>query len=298
MIFRVFFISVLLFSTIFARDLFHAITPIENANDYDPDRAFLGKELFFDTRLSPKKISCHACHNLEGKISGTSQTFNLPVPTILNASLNYYFGLDGQFSNLEDSIKAVIEDTDLYASSSTFMIKQIKKNPYYVEKFQEIYGTNIISYKNIINALAEFIRALKTPSRFDKFLLGDDDILSQEEKKGYNVFVKKGCVACHNGTNIGDGITIKIRQKNGTIQNHRVPTLRNILRTAPYMRINSPNIYAAITWLKNSIIGLHVTHTDITQIIIFFEALNGDTPLILKATSAEELKMLLDEQLD
>lgn len=64
------------------------------------------------------------------------------------------------------------------------------------------------------------------------------------------------------------------------------------------MRINSPNIYAAITWLKNSIIGLHVTHTDIAQIIIFFEALNGDTPLILKATSAEELKMLLDEQLD
>ena len=298
MFFRFFLISVLLFSAMFARDSYKAITPIENVNDYDPDRAFLGKELFFDSRLSPKMLSCHACHNLEGTITGTSQTFNLPVPTILNASLNYYFGIDGQFSSLEESIRSVIEDTKIYASSPTFMIEQIKKNPYYVKKFKEIYGSNVISYKNIVDALAEFIRALKTPSRFDKFLLGDDDALSEAEKTGYELFIKKGCISCHNGTNIGDGITIKIARKDGTIKKHRVPTLRNILRTAPYMRINSPNIYTAINWLKNSIINLDVNYKDISQIIKFFEALNGKTPLILKAKNVEELKMLFEEQLD
>ena len=294
MILRAFFILSLLFNTIFAMSAETPITPIENVNDYNVDKAILGKKLFFDTRLSRRGFSCNTCHTIDIVFTGTSKTVTLPVPTILNADLNYYFGVNGQFSSLEEAIKSVIADPKIYDSTPDFMLKKIRKNPIYMEKFKEIYGG--LNYTNVIDALSEFVRALKTPSRFDKFLLGDDEALSDDEKEGYRLFIQRGCISCHNGKNIGNGLIVKLKRKTGEQVSSRVPTLRNILRTPPYMRINSPNIYAAIMWLKNSLVHFQLNYDELDKIVTFFESLNGEVPAILRIDDEDELRILMNQE--
>lgn len=60
-----------------------------------------------------------------------------------------------------------------------------------------------MNFDNIADAIANFERTLITPSRFDNFLNGDEKALTKEEQKGLKLFIDKGCVACHNGVNLG-----------------------------------------------------------------------------------------------
>lgn len=274
MFYKFFILTFLLFCSVFGA----VITPIDEV-EYDRDKALLGKALFFDTRLSTSGRSCQHCHHLKGELTGTTK--NAPWPaSILNSAGNYYYTKNGEMQDLKAQIIDIFHDAGAYNTSPDFFIEQIKKNGSYRKQFEKIYGK--ITFINAVDALREFILALRSQSRFDRFLLGDEEAMSEAEKQGYSVFVKVGCIACHNGTNLGGGMVAFIKRENGTTANVRVPSLRNVLRTEPWMSTHSSNLLGAILWLKNSIINVNVNTAQVVEIMEFFKALDSDVPEILK----------------
>lgn len=247
--------------------------------DYDKKKAELGKALFFDKRLSNEGHSCQTCHHLVGELTGTTTKFPSP-PSILNSSLNYYFKENGDISSLKKQIENMFFDADAYNTTPQAYIQRVLRNPKYQKLFKEIYGK--VSFDNALDALNEFIIALRSPSRFDRFLSGDDEALSSEEKEGYQLFVRLGCIACHNGSNLGGGMLAVIKNQDGSTSIIRVPSLRNVKKTGPWMRFSSTNLLSSILWLQNSVIDTKLKPVDIIKIITFFDALNADIPSILE----------------
>lgn len=266
---------------------------------YDESKAAIGKKLFFDKRLSLNgKKSCETCHNLYWDFSGTirkninNNTIN--PPSVLNSALNYIFLQNGSIKNIYDQVQdSITSDIQLDIDEKTFVFKLTNISDYRL-MFSKVYSDGI-TFKNAIDALVEFQRAvLAVSSPFDRFLMGDNNAIGKDEKLGFETFKSIGCVACHNGVNLGSNILQKmgfykdfldgrnfLEQKGQKL--YKVPSLRNIARTAPYMSDGS------ILYLKDAII--HVADTQLMHkiskeqidlIYKFLLTLNGEYPRILK----------------
>lgn len=112
-----------------------------------------------------------------------------------------------------------------------------------------------LTFKNIGNAIGAFERTLLTPSRMDAFMQGNKNALSAKEKQGLNKFMQMGCTSCHNGVNFGGEMYQKIglakeyptkdfgrysvTKKAGDKFLFKVPQLRNITKTGPYLHDGS-----------------------------------------------------------
>jgi cytochrome c peroxidase len=222
-----------------------------------PKRVELGKQLFFEPRISKSGlISCNWCHNLGlGGVDGVSKAIghqwagnpmHLNSPTVYNAVFAKRQFWDGRSPNLEDQAKGPIQAEPEMASSKELVEKRINSIPEYVKSFQEAYGKSVnIDFDKISSTIALFERTLVTPSRYDDFLNGDKDALTKGEKEGLNTFIDKGCITCHNGIGIGGSMQpfeLRSKYKYRDVGNFRgdanklikVPTLRNITQTAPY----------------------------------------------------------------
>jgi len=221
-----------------------------------PERIELGKKLYFDPRLSKSSlISCNWCHNLglagvDGVSTaiGHSWTKNphaLNSPTVYNAVLAKRQFWDGRSSTLEEQAKGPIQAQPEMAISAEMLKERITSIPEYVEEFKEAYDENVtIDLESIASTIAIFERTLVTPSRFDDFLNGDITALDKEEQEGLEIFLDKGCVACHQGMALGGELRpfelagkYKFRDVGDFLKKDmmvKVPTLRNITLTAPY----------------------------------------------------------------
>lgn len=253
------------------------VRPIE-PYEYDKAKASLGKSLFFDSRLNENGFSCQRCHHLLEEVTGTAKA-PFSSPSILNSSMNYYFSKEGVRHSLKEQIKTMFYDEKAYNTKPSYFISQVKKNPIYLKEFKEIYGA--LNFENAVNAIEEFIKALRMPSRFDHYLKGYSDSFSQEEKEGYELFIRKGCVACHNGANLGGGMVVYIKSVGYKKKTRTVPSLRNIAKTAPYMG-SIPNLKDALRYLNTSIINVNLTEEEADKIIVFLKTLDGEIPPILK----------------
>lgn len=259
-------------------------SPITNEIDYDINKAMLGKKLFFDSRISKKLISCENCHHLSRELTGTSQQ-RFPNPsTILNSSLNKIYGNSGEHTNLEEYIKFKITSIRTLATTEYEAITRIKKIPDYTNLFENIYGSEA-KMKFVQDAIAHFIRSLKTPSKFDDYLLGDKNAFTQDEKEGLDIFLRYACISCHNGVNLGGNLIIT-RTTRGRSSFLKVPILRNILKTAPYLYNGSANTIGEVFVLLGSkdIIIKHkkMNEEEFNKLMAFFGTLNGKTPEILR----------------
>lgn len=295
-------IPILLFSS-------SAIEPIPDTIKYDMKKAMLGKKLFFDTILSKDKtISCATCHTLPG--SGTNATpYSFGVdgaegvvntPTVLNSSLNFVQFWDGRADDLKE--QALIPITNSFEMANTLDNLLISlKNSSYPTEFESIYADGL-TIENLSDAIAEFEKALITPNaRFDKYLRGDEKAINVQEKRGYQIFKKLGCISCHNGVNIGSNlyqmsglitpypqdkplngrydITLRDRDKHM----YKVPTLRNIELTAPYFHDGQvQTLNEAIKKMQIHQLGIIPNKKNTDDIEAFLKTLTGDTPAILK----------------
>lgn len=188
------------------------IKPIPKSVDLDPERVALGKALFHDKRLSAdNSISCASCHNLAKAgtdLTRVSEGINgqpgeVNSPTVFNSGLNFRQFWDGRAKTLEDQIDGPLKNPKEMGTSWPEVIKKLKVDKQYLQNFQAIYG-NGITETNIKDAIATFERSLITPnSRFDRYLLGEANAITAEEKRGYELFKNYGCVACHQGANVG-----------------------------------------------------------------------------------------------
>lgn len=299
----------LLTTSILANEI---ITPLPNdIHDYELNKALLGKALFEDKRLSKDNtISCSSCHNTkEGgddnkKLSiGINNSIGLVnTPTVLNSRFNFVQFWDGRSASLKEQAIGPIHNPIEMNSNFEEIIKKLSNDNFYNTKFKEIFNSSITE-ENIINAIVEYEKALITPnSRFDKYLNGDLNILTEEEKKGFELFKDFGCISCHNGVNIGGNLF----QKVGIIEQYfpeekqhlgrynitqnpedkfyfKVPTLRNIELTAPYLHDGSANdLKSVINIMLKYQIGTIYNEQDIEYLEKFLLTLTGENPKIDK----------------
>lgn len=281
------------------------IIPLIQEVSVDPQKAELGKKLWFDPRLSKSGfISCNSCHNLS--MGGSD---NLPTsighqwqegpinsPTVLNSSLNFVQFWDGRADTLKAQAGGPIENPKEMASDHDLVVNVIASIPGYVEEFKTVYGDGEVNIDRITDAIAVFEETLITPnSRFDQWLRGDDKAITAQELEGYELFRNSGCVACHYGEGIGGssfqkmGLLEEYKTENlargladftGKDSDHmffKVPTLRNVVLTYPYFHDGQVNTLEEATQIMGRLqLGKKFTDEEVTKIVAFYGTLTGD----------------------
>ena len=282
------------------------IAPIPLDAGLDAAQVALGEKLFHDPRLSRNNaFSCATCHRLgQGGVDGVSRPPTLTgglhlrnTPTVFNVSLNSRFHWDGGFRTLEEEAEAAINDPTIMNSNWLDALPKLQSSSAYVSAFNAAYPGGLTK-ANVLRALADFQRSLITPnSRFDQYLRGDDDALSEGEKRGYDLFKSYGCAACHQGVNVGgnmfqrfgifrnqnrqhddeDSGRFRVTGAERDRQVFRVPSLRNVTLTAPYYhdgRIQS--LETAVDLMASRQLGRPL-HPDETKLIVeFLHTLTGE----------------------
>lgn len=270
------------------------VAPIEVIK-YDDKKAQLGKNLFYDTRLSPSgTVSCERCHNLYWNTSGTID-HNIKVsisgymnpPTVLNAASNFLFFKNGRVRNMKDQVIESITDLNQLGSTKEFVVKKVSSNAKYRSQFYAVYDDGV-TFENIVDAIAEFQKALITPNaRFDQFLRGDENALSSDEKRGFELFKKVGCINCHSGRNLGANVYYNVQLDDNSVKTetgyYKVPGLRNIAKTAPYFyNGKQDNLKEAIRHVSGLQVSQDITDEEMEFIYKFLLTLSGEKPEILK----------------
>jgi len=262
----------------------------------------LGKKLYFDPRLSKSGlISCNTCHNLGmggadgvGAAVGHKWTPNpkhLNSPTVYNSVLNQVQFWDGRDPHLEAQAQGPIQAGPEMAAPKQLVVDRVTTMPGYVAEFKKAYGDDVkITFELITDTIAVFERTLVTPSRYDAFLNGNPNALTDAEKTGLKVFIDKGCTACHNDIGLGgtmmpfDGSKYDFAKggftgnENGMV---KTPTLRNIEETAPYF--HNGNIWSLATAVKQMDkiqLQNNITDKETEQIVTFLKSLTGKKPNI------------------
>jgi len=300
-----FTISVICFTTI----LFSGpIKPIPNKVKVDAKKVQLGKKLFSDPILSKDgTISCATCHDLQnGGDDGLKFSFgikgqegNINSPTVYNAVFNFRQFWDGRAKDLKEQAIGPIENPVEMGHTMVDAVETLKQNKIYLKNFNDVYADGITK-DNIVDAIAEFEKILITPnSPFDRYLKGDKEAISQKAKEGYRLFESKGCILCHHGVNVGgnfynkfgiysDANTSQLGRYNITKREEdkfvfKVPSLRNILLTSPYMhdgRVST--LKEAVELMTRYQLGRHMEQGDTDAIVVFLESLTGELPAIVR----------------
>ena len=251
---------------------------IPDNNPLSIERVELGKMLFFDPILSrDSTISCATCHLPE-----LAFTDNLTISrgidnregfrntaTLTNILYNDFFLKEGGIPSLERQVSVPIEDKDEMGFNMVELLERLRNHPTYPDLIWQAYGREVDAF-SITRAIACYERTLISGnSKYDKFHFQDQkDILTEQEKLGMDLFFsdKTNCSTCHsdfNFTNNGfennglyktftDPGRIRITNKEEDEGKFKVPTLRNILQTAPYMHDGSvPTLEAVIEHYNN-----------------------------------------------
>ncbi|MEX0937265.1 MAG: cytochrome c peroxidase [Pirellulales bacterium] len=221
----------------------------------------LGKQLYFDTRLSgDNTVSCASCHdpakgwsNGERFATGVrDQVGGRSAPTIINAGYQYFQFWDGRAQHVEGQALGPIENPIEMDMKLPELVEKLNKIEGYRTQFQEVFGTDVTE-EGIAKAIGAFERTiLSGDAPFDRYEAGDEDTLSEAAERGRDVFFNKAqCSACHAGPNFTDGGfhniglgmdddepdhgRFAISSLKGDTGSFKTPTLREIARTAPYM---------------------------------------------------------------
>jgi cytochrome c peroxidase len=256
-----------------AKWLLPAEVPSPPDNRLTPERAELGKKLFFDARLSSMGMSsCASCHFPErGWSDGFPKSVRLfgevmtrASPSLVNAGYNTIHQWDGRSPTLEHQAQNGISPTGSMNAGAPkdalSGVETIKKLRGYQEAFQSAYPGEPISSATVAKALASFERTVVSrESPFDRWVKGDKAAMSEAQVRGFRVFVERdkgNCMTCHAGPNFTDNKFHNLGLKSFGDDNpdvgrfkqvseapmrgaFRTPTLRDVTLTAPYFHDGS-----------------------------------------------------------
>ena len=281
------------------------IVPVPTGRTWDPKRVALGGQLFRDVRLSLEQSrSCATCHPLErGGMDGRTRPFTADghlnarnTPTIFNVGLSSFYNWDGVADTLEAHAETVLQNPNLMNISWSEILARLGADDGYVSAFRAAYPDGLIR-RNVLDALASFERSLETPdSRFDRYLRGARDALTDPERRGYALFKSYGCATCHQGVNIGGNMF----QKFGVFSEEsaqppspdlgrfhvtrrardrgvfRVPSLRNVAVTAPYFHDGrAASLESAVDTMARVQLGRSLRPEETALIVQFLRTLTG-----------------------
>ena len=286
------FSCVLCFFCVQAFAASHVLSPVAQLK-FDEQKARLGKELFFDASLSPSgTLSCEKCHNLYWDLSGTSKK-NVKIsadeeispPTALNSALNFIFFKNGEVKDIAEQVKQSLTGKNQLASEPKFLVQKVNQNSVYRNKFEELYEDGV-SFESIVDVLVNFEKALVTPNaKFDKFISGDESVFNEEEKRGFELFKTIGCINCHSGANIGANLyyELKFDADGNKTGRYKVPSLRNIEKTAPYLYSGElADLKEALKIIAKMRINYDLSDEQTHALYKFLLTLSGEKPEILK----------------
>lgn len=292
-----------------AAPLNEALKPLPPVPTLDPAKVELGRQLFNEPRLSANNsLSCASCHRLESGgadnrpfsmgVDGKPVTLN--TPTVFNASLNFKQFWNGRVDTLQAQVEQVVTSPAEMGSDWKTVVQNLSALPAYQNAFRQAYPDGL-NAANVQNALATYERTLLTPnSRFDQYLQGNTEILTTQEKYGYQRFKDYGCIACHQGVNIGGNMFQKFGVMGDYFQARgnplesdlgrylltkddedrhvfKVPSLRNVAVTAPYFHdASARTLEEAVDVMFKYQLGRNPTPEDKELIIQFLKTLTGE----------------------
>jgi cytochrome c peroxidase len=282
-------------------------------NPITPEKVLLGQTLYFENRMSKEgNISCNSCHNLDtygvdnqptspgdGGIRGDRNS-----PTVLNAAFHFTQFWDGRAKDVEEQAGGpILNPIEMSMPDQEFVIKRLGEIKGYQELFAKAFPgeKQPINYGNIQKSIAVFERELITPSRFDEYLSGNDNALTDQEKQGLQTFMDVGCTACHAGTVLGGTMYQKFGlagnywdfTKSRKVDNGRflvtkneadkflfkVPSLRNIEKTHPFFHDGSiADLNEAVKIIAKLQLNKDLTDQEVQDIVTFLKTLTGTVP--------------------
>jgi cytochrome c peroxidase len=288
-------------------------------NPYTPEKVALGRLLYFDKRLSSDgTIACASCHNITRAFTDRSsyssgvhgRTGGRHSPTVINTAYNYYQFWDGRARSLEEQALGPLanpnEMTDNQSKQIAYeqCLHRIRSVAGYRPLFYAAFGHEKAELKDVVQAIATFERTIVSGnSPYDRYLAGESMALTPQQKRGLDLFQRVGCVGCHGGplftngsfANIGIGMDVEKPDLGRYEITHnpddwgafKVPTLREIKHTYPYMHDGSLKTLAEVIdyydagGIPNPNLSplmkpLHLSHQEKEDLIAFLEALSGE----------------------
>jgi cytochrome c peroxidase len=280
-----------------------------------PEQVELGKMLYFERRLSEShNISCDSCHSLgtggvdlqETSIGHLWQRGPRNAPTVLNSVYNTAQFWDGRAGDLVEQAGGPLVNPIEMGTTAEHAVEMIEAIPGYAEPFARAYPDqdDPINFENLRQAIAAYEATLVTPNApFDRWLTGEADALSAEQKEGLQLFVDSGCASCHSGMNLGGQMyaPFGVVEKPGadllppadrgrfevtkTVDDEyvfKVPMLRNIELTPPYFHSGkSCDLGQAVGVMAASQLGVELASGEVEKITAFLRTLTGDQPEVI-----------------
>ncbi|MFD2189377.1 cytochrome-c peroxidase [Pistricoccus aurantiacus] len=288
--------------------------PEMEGNPSSPAKVELGKMLYFEPRLSKSHaISCNTCHlvglggtdMLETSIGHRWQLGGRNSPTVLNAVFNTAQFWDGRAKDLAEQAGGPLINPVEMATTHEHAVEMLEGIPGYQPVFEEAFpdAKDPINIDNVQDAIALFEATLITPNApFDQYLKGDADALSDQQKTGLELFVNKGCAACHNGVNLGgnqyqpfgvveqpgadflpeeDKGRFEVTQTASDEYVFKVPSLRNIALTPPYFHSGKAwDLKQAVAVMGVAQLGAELNEEEVESITTFLHSLTGEQPRV------------------
>ena len=273
------------------------------------ERIALGRMLYYEPRLSKgQDISCNDCHMLDNygvdneptSKGHKGQRGDRNSPTVYNAALHFAQFWDGRAADVEEQAKGpILNPVEMAMPDQDRVVAVLKSMPEYVAAFKAAFpdAKDPVTYDNIANAIGTFERGLLTPARWDKFLEGDTTALSEEEKAGFNEFLAAGCQTCHMGVLVGGNLyqklglakaypdtsdegRAKISKNEGDKFFFKVPSLRNVEKTAPYFHHGKvATLEESIKQMSDYQLGVSLSEAQVNSIITWLKSLTGEIPV-------------------
>lgn len=283
-------------------------------NPITKEKVALGKLLYFDKRLSKNQdVSCNSCHDVKKfgvdgaptSLGHRKQRGDRNSPTVYNAGIHLAQFWDGRAATLEAQAKGpILNPVEMAMKDAASVEAVVASVPGYAALFKKAFPgeEKPITYDNLAKAVGAYERTLVTPSRFDKYLAGDAAALSASEKAGLQLFMEVGCSTCHNGAALGGGMfqklgvvaaypaltdegRAKVTKQEADRFVFKVPSLRNIEKTGPYLHDGSvKSLEEMVTLMGRYQLGKELDQAQVASLVTFLKALTGELP---KAAVAE-----------
>jgi cytochrome c peroxidase len=268
----------------------------------------LGRMLYYEPRLSKgQDVSCNSCHALDqygvdGKPVSSgykNQKGSRNAPTVYNAAAHFAQFWDGRAPNVEEQAKGpMLNPVEMAMASGQEAVAVLRTMPEYVQAFQRAFpgDKDPVTFENMAMAIGAFERGLVTPGRWDDFLNGNQAALNNEEKAGLLKFTQAGCQSCHMGALVGgnkyqrlglveawtgtsDLGRYQVTNQEGDKLVFKVPSLRNIAKTAPYFHDGRvPTLEKSVRLMGKHELGKQLSDSDVDSIVAWLKSLTGRLP--------------------
>jgi cytochrome c peroxidase len=279
---------------------------IPENNAFSKERWVLGKKLFFDKRLSAdSSISCGSCHKPSHAFADIQATTpgiqGRPgfrnVPSLTNVAYHPYFLREGSVPTLEMQVLVPVSEHNEFGFNMALLVERLSRDETYQKLSHTAYNRPLDAFV-ITRALANFQRSLLSgDSRFDRYLNGYKTALNAQEKEGMALFFssRTNCASCHEGFNFThygfannglymeypDSGRYRLTRKETDLAMFKIPGLRNLGYTAPYMHDGSLKTIDDVLTHYNSGGNGHTNQSSLIQ------------PLHLKQEELQALKAFL-----